>query len=231
LHSVFGEGVTRIATEDFAAPPSGGPGYERLVWHLRELIDAVTATDASDPDVTTATDHITAATRQLSRRVPDGVPFPAGHRHDLPGRGHPMLVPFYVDSLSADALRGRVQFTAAYMGHHGVAHGGFIALLFDETLGVFAAQLDPAARTVSLTITYRTGTPVDVDLQVETHLVSHDGRKVRVQGVLRHGDTVTAEGEGLFVLPLKAPGHSEPQRTCVDGFWRRGSNRKQRGRH
>ena len=38
---------------------------------------------------------------------------PAGKRHDLPGRGNPLLLPLVIDEQSEGLLRGRVRFTRA----------------------------------------------------------------------------------------------------------------------
>jgi acyl-coenzyme A thioesterase PaaI-like protein len=198
------EHVTQIGIETFGASTSGGPGYGELIAQLRKLIDAATMTGAPDSEIEAATGHIAAATRSLSRRVAESALFPAGHRFDLPGRGHPMLVPLHIDALSADTMLGHLRFTSAHMGHAGIAHGGFVALVFDELFGVFPSRLDPPARTAAIAINYRAGSPVDVDLQVEAHLLGIEGRKVRAQGVLRHGDKITAEGQALFVQPRQS---------------------------
>jgi acyl-coenzyme A thioesterase PaaI-like protein len=199
--------VTQVGVETFGVSEAGGRAYGELIAQLRGVIGAATVTNAAESDIAAAATHLRRASDLLAVRVADGQLFPAGHRVDLPARGHPLLIPLQVDSLTEDAMHGRVRFTSAYVGHPGVAHGGFIALVFDEAFGIFPSRLDPPARTVSMAITYRAGTPADVDLDIDVRLVSMDERKVRVEGQLRHGGTVTAQAEGLFVQPRRDSGH------------------------
>jgi acyl-CoA thioesterase FadM len=56
-----------------------------------------------------------------------------------------------------------------------------------------------ASRTASLTVDYRSLTPIGTELVVEGWVDRVDGRKIFVSGRLLDGDRVCAEAHGLFV--------------------------------
>lgn len=99
-------------------------------------------------------------------------------------------------------LRARLSLGLAYEGPPGCAHGGIVSLLLDQLLGQVNIGNGLPAMTASLKVTYHRPTPLLTELAIEAHpptLV--DGRKYVTRGWLRAGDDVTAEAEGLFVLP------------------------------
>ena len=53
--------------------------------------------------------------------------------------------------------------------------------------------------TARLTVSYRSPTPLHTDLRLEGELVGVEGRKILTVGRCFHGDTLTAEAEGLFI--------------------------------
>src|SRR5439155_16999965 len=94
----------------------------------------------------------------------------------------------------------RVRFGRFHLGGNGAAHGGTIPLVFDDLLGRLSGTGGRAvARTAYLHVDYRNVTPIEQDLDVGAWFVSEQGRKRLLRGVLRDGDTVCAEVEGLFV--------------------------------
>jgi acyl-coenzyme A thioesterase PaaI-like protein len=100
----------------------------------------------------------------------------------------------------ASTLRGRVRFGRFHLGGNGAAHGGTIPLVFDEMMGRFANSGGrPVSRTAYLNVNYRNVTPIDTDLDIEARFEREDGRKRFLTGVLRDGDRVCADAEGLFV--------------------------------
>ena len=79
-------------------------------------------------------------------------------------------------------------------------HGGIIASLFDEILGVANITADVGAMTGTLTIKYRSPTPLKTDLTLRAHVVGVEGRKVRTEGTIHAGDRLCAECEGIFII-------------------------------
>lgn len=198
------ERVTLPGAQAFGATTAGGHRYGELVDALRDLIDTVCVADAPEEAVEEAIGSLAQVTALLGKHVGSPGSQPAGHRWDLPARGHPLIVPLRIEHITDTEMRGRVRFSSAHKAHPGIAHGGFVPLVFDEALGVFATRFDPPPRTASLTVEYRSGTPVEVELDVRCRLVRHDGRKLHVSGDLRHEGRLVAEAEALFVQPRAA---------------------------
>jgi len=87
----------------------------------------------------------------------------------------------------------------AFEGAPGRAHGGIVAALFDEAMGFVLSIACTPAFTGRLTVTYRAPIPLGVALEFRARLTRRDGRKLHMAGEARHGDTVLAEAESLFV--------------------------------
>jgi hypothetical protein len=79
-------------------------------------------------------------------------------------------------------------------------HGGVIAETFDEIMGAANMVAGNAGMTGTLTIRYRKPTPLRTDLRIEARCLGRDGRKVRTWGGIFHGDLLTAEAEGIFIM-------------------------------
>jgi len=92
-----------------------------------------------------------------------------------------------------------VRFGSAYEGPPGSVHGGFLAAMFDELLGMTQSLSGQPGMTGTLTVRYRRPTPLHHDLRFEGTLDRVDGRKIFTTGRCFDGDTLTAEAEGLFV--------------------------------
>ncbi|HKC27986.1 MAG TPA: hypothetical protein VKB75_08225 [Jatrophihabitans sp.] len=127
-----------------------------------------------------------------------------GWRPDLPGRGHPLLPPYVIDSEGDETLTGVVTFSRFHLGGNGAAHGGALPLLFDDVLGRVMNHNQPGvSRTASLTVNYRRITPLDVELRWEASRDRVDGRKR--WGSARLFDSsglLLADADGLFLQLL-----------------------------
>ncbi|WP_225858297.1 PaaI family thioesterase [Rhodococcus wratislaviensis] len=124
----------------------------------------------------------------------------AGTRLDLPGRGHPGVVPYVPTSWTEERMSARVRFGRTYLGDRAAVHGGALSLLFDEILGRFANHGREGARTARLQVEYRKVVPLDRNLDVEAWVSDQQGRKLTIAGRLTDGDHTLAEAEALFVV-------------------------------
>jgi acyl-coenzyme A thioesterase PaaI-like protein len=88
---------------------------------------------------------------------------------------------------------------AAFEGAPGRAHGGIVAALIDETMGLVLSISSTLAFTGRLTITYRAPTPLGVRLQTRARLDSRSGRKLIITAELKADDLLLAQAEGLFI--------------------------------
>jgi acyl-coenzyme A thioesterase PaaI-like protein len=178
----------------------GGAGYGELITATRDYLDALAAARLESGEAARMADQVRRVTAALQQRAGDEDTSLLGTRLDLPGRGHPLLLPFVVDEWGDEAARGRVVFGRFHVGGKGAAHGGTLALLFDEILGRLASSGGrPVGRTAYLHVNYRHVTPIDRELHLDATLDRIEGRKRFVTGRLRHGATIVADAEGLFV--------------------------------
>jgi hypothetical protein len=194
---------------DAASPP--GPELRRLVDALRRATDLVVRPGAAPARLVDAAESVEAAAALLEGpthpwqvSVP-AHPSPALEPHEffpfspMIGLYSPLAPPIHCE-LHDGAVVGRGVLGAAYEGPPGCVHGGIIAGLFDEILGVANIAAGVGAMTGTLTIVYRSPTPLYTDLRFEGRTATIDGRKVRTAGTLHAGDRLCAEADGVFIL-------------------------------
>ena len=97
-------------------------------------------------------------------------------------------------------LIGRGTFHAAYEGPPGYVHGGWIALAFDEMLGMANIASGHPGMTGRLSVRYRRPTPLHRPVAFEAWTEEVDGRRIVTRGTLTVDGVVTAEAERLFVI-------------------------------
>jgi acyl-coenzyme A thioesterase PaaI-like protein len=115
------------------------------------------------------------------------------------------IAPPIAFQVSDGEVHAEVSFPPQYTGPPGGVHGGVIALVFDELLGYVNLVHQTGGFTGVLTVRYRAITPIGKPIRMEAHHVRADGRKLHARGSMRHGDTLTAEAEGLFIRPRQRP--------------------------
>ena len=102
----------------------GGAGYAELIAATRAYLDALAAASVESDVATRLAEQVRRVTSALQESAVDEDAAPIGTRLDLPGRGHPLLLPFVADEWTESAVRGRVVFTRIYLGGNGASHGG-----------------------------------------------------------------------------------------------------------
>jgi hypothetical protein len=95
-------------------------------------------------------------------------------------------------------------FDAPYNGPPTAVHGGVIALVFDELLGTLGAMSDVGGFTGTLTIRYRSLTPIGSPIRMRGWIDRTEGRKTFISGTMHHGETLCSEAEGIFVRPKES---------------------------
>jgi len=88
----------------------------------------------------------------------------------------------------------------AFEGAPGRSHGGIVAAMIDETMGIVLAIHDQAAYTGRLSVTYRAGTPVGTPVQCRCWLTERAGRKLHMAGEVVADGVVCAEAEAIFII-------------------------------
>lgn len=113
---------------------------------------------------------------------------------------HNAIAPPVRMRLDGKVMRGEVTLPAQYVGPPGMVHGGVIALIFDELLGAANVSMGYGGYTGTLSVRYVNKTPIEEPLTMLAWVDRVERRKVFTVGELRHGDTVTATAEGIFIV-------------------------------
>ncbi len=93
----------------------------------------------------------------------------------------------------------QVTLGTAFEGAPGRAHGGIVAALIDETMGVVTSISGTPAFTGRLTVTYRAPTPVRQPLEIRARLAGRSGRKLTITAEVRAEGQLLVEAEALFI--------------------------------
>jgi len=96
-------------------------------------------------------------------------------------------------------LRARVWFGPETEGPPGHSHGGAMAAVLDEVLGLAAWAAGYPVVVANLNVSFRNLLPLEKVVTVESTVTSAEGRKVKIRGRIRQGETVFAEAECLCV--------------------------------
>lgn len=101
-------------------------------------------------------------------------------------------------------LQARIWFGPETEGPPGNAHGGSMAAVLDEVLGLAAWAAGYSIVVGNLNISFRNLLPLQKVVTVESRVISAEGRKVMVHGRIYCKKRVYAEGECLCItIPPK----------------------------
>lgn len=96
-------------------------------------------------------------------------------------------------------LHARIWFGPETEGPPGHAHGGSVAAVMDEALGLAAWAAGYPIVVGNLNISFRTMLPLHKVVTVESRVISAEGRKVMVHGRIFCGRAVYAEADCLCI--------------------------------
>jgi acyl-coenzyme A thioesterase PaaI-like protein len=192
------------------------PARVRAADALRRLGHAVVGHHAEDELFDRITETVDQWLPELEREPPRSRPVDAMKRRlfesppadgeDLDhfpdcivsGPANPMGVHLRLHRAGDDAV-GRVNLGAAFEGAPGRAHGGIVAAVFDDVMGLVLKIVDTAAYTGELTVRYLAPTPVGVEIEFRARLVRRDGRKLFMEAEATQEGKVVARATGLFI--------------------------------
>ena len=182
----------------------------RLATAIRDVIERLITTEAPEDELRTAADRLERYAEHLLNHprqyVTWGNPEAAlagttGGFFDnspLMGRANPLAPP--IDLRVEDGVvRGRANFGWAYQGPPGHLHGGFVAAMFDEALGMAQSTTGNPGMTGTLTVRYRRPTPLYTELDIEARVLRVEGRKIFTEAKLFSAGALLAEAEAIFV--------------------------------
>ena len=189
-----------------------------LVEAIRRLTAAAVATEADPVERRRISEELEALTMRLRYATREPVILLGRHRdgrienltqagsgrlnpHAPPLVFDPMTIPDPVSTPSAVEVVGHCVLTDAHSGPPASAHGGVLATLLDETIGLAATVAGASGLTAGLNLSYKAATPLHEQLVVRARYVRTEGRKHIATGEVLAGDVVTATGEGIFISP------------------------------
>lgn len=115
---------------------------------------------------------------------------------------------FFVEG---DEVRALVALPRHMNGYKGVAHGGVLSALLDETMGWAATVFrvtHPMFVTAELTVRFLSPVPVGEEIEVRSRLVQDAGRLAYCEGEILHGGKVRVRAKGKF-SPLDQKGTAD----------------------
>jgi acyl-coenzyme A thioesterase PaaI-like protein len=98
-----------------------------------------------------------------------------------------------------DEAVARVRLGHAFEGAPGRAHGGVVASIFDDVMGIVLTINATPAFTARLTVSYLAPVPVGVELEFRARQTWREGRKLFIAAEATHEGSMIAEAEGLFI--------------------------------
>jgi hypothetical protein len=105
--------------------------------------------------------------------------------------------------MEGERAHGTARCGYAYEGPPGHVHGGYVAAIFDQFLGMAQIAGNQPGMTGYLTVRYLRPTPLHTELRLSARVERAEGRKTLVRGEIAAGDQVTATAEALFIRPSK----------------------------
>lgn len=111
--------------------------------------------------------------------------------------GNRFRVRYYRDH--EQQLKARIWFGPETEGPPGHAHGGSMAAVLDEVLGLSAWAAGYPIVVGNMNVSFRNLLPLQQVVTVESKIISAEGRKVMVHGRIFSGKTTYAAGECLCI--------------------------------
>jgi acyl-coenzyme A thioesterase PaaI-like protein len=185
---------------------------EALTTSVRRLVEATVGTGLPSDDLHALAAEVDALADKAGAVLDDdpwttrssaGVEDPGGLMGINPaiGRCNP-LSPLLDLQVGEGSTTGTVRFDLQHVGPPYRAHGGIIAAVFDQVLGIAAIAGGSPGMTGSMTVKYRRATPLREDLRIEARMVAGEGRISHATGEIYDDQgRVTAEAEAMFVQP------------------------------
>jgi acyl-coenzyme A thioesterase PaaI-like protein len=197
--------------------PGTWPAKRELADAVRELMHCIAATDAPEDELLEIAEQVRTSARRFSgqpiMRDPPGVAemsLAGGmevfrDRSPLVGQANPLAPPAELAANDETGqIDGQVYFGPAFEGAPGCVHGGFVAALFDEALGMACIFSGKPGMTAWIKVSYRKPTPIETPLRLVARMDSIEGRKISNSGEIFAGDVLVAEATGLFIsIPVE----------------------------
>jgi hypothetical protein len=203
-----------FASEEVSPPFA--PHWEarrRIAQAIRDLTEMVVTTDPSIEDMNEIAAALDAQTERLAAtpRLYGRLAFEEDGKHGgLPEVSHELnavggwsnpLSPGMNIWIDGNRVHSKVTCNWAYEGPPEHVHGGFVAAIFDQFMGMAQIVAGQRGMTGRLTVRYHRPTPLNQELRLEAWEVKTEGRKTEMAAEMRVDGEVTATCEALFIAP------------------------------
>ena len=121
------------------------------------------------------------------------------------------------EAISPDQGVARVICPGDFDGGPEVAHGGWIAGVFDDVLGRFLTHAGIKSVTATLSVNFLMPVPVERPLVLDTRIVSREGRRITMSGTLRLEDETQDRATAAGIWIERRPDHFERHRAQMSG--------------
>ena len=103
----------------------------------------------------------------------------------------------------AQTYESEVTFGVHHQGGPGIAHGGIVGAALDEACGLLATWHRFPTVTARIAIRFRRPAAINRALRISSRVTAERGRRIEISAVLRDGDELLAEADGVFLhVPL-----------------------------
>jgi acyl-coenzyme A thioesterase PaaI-like protein len=185
-----------------------------LTMAVRQVVDGTVRTGLGAADIDALRPQAESLAAELHRSVDDDPRSARSHGPGLAEPGNlyatnpalgscnPIAPEVIVETGDAGAVRGTVRFGLAHGGPPGLAHGGVIASVLDQVLGIATQVAGHPGMTAELTVRFCRPTPIERVLAFEARHVDTSGRRTEAWGAIYDGDgRIAAEASAIFILP------------------------------
>lgn len=100
-------------------------------------------------------------------------------------------------------VSGTITAPTTFAGPPDTIHGGMVAGIFDDLLGVVNWSGENSGFTGTLTVRYHRPTPILKPVQLRAECIKREGRKTWVKGEISLDGEVTASAEAIFIQPKR----------------------------
>jgi acyl-coenzyme A thioesterase PaaI-like protein len=122
------------------------------------------------------------------------------------GDANPFAPVVEMEVTADKVVQGTVTFAEVHNGPPwDTCHGGVVALVYDDIVGLAAMVGAGGGMTARLTVNYRKPTPLFEPISFRAWLEEHEDRKFLARGEMRLGDVLLSEADGLFIRPRGVP--------------------------
>jgi hypothetical protein len=201
-------------SEDVTPPFSAHwEAKRRLARAVRELTEVMVTCDPPIEDMEAIASQLEEQARHLAEtpRLYGRMAFQSDGKHGARGEvNHELnavggwsnpLSPGLNAWIEGDRAYATVTCGWAYEGPPEHVHGGYVAALFDQFMGMAQFLGEQPGMTGRLTVKYHSPTPLNRELRMEAWLAKSEGRKTGIEAEMRVGDRLTATCEALFIAP------------------------------